>query len=265
MIGPRDRLELPDAVTSVETGLRDDVRGVTLPVNETGRALLSAETLEAMARLAVEKFDAPDALALDDAKLFALDLNRRHLLNVRVRGGLVIVTARWCLAALVLLRHRAVPLWPACRVPLDTSTAGRAAAGAAAASLPSGLGGSTAALGLLAAAGLPLQLALPAAVALALGVALHEAGHAFLLRGVPSFVGRRGLRVAVVHRSLPARRAAAVAVGGPVAGVLLALCTAVVAWSVAVPALAAAAVALVSQPLALTVLAGDGRRACRGW
>lgn len=265
MIGPRDRLELPRGVTPDADGLHDDVRGVTVPVNATGRALVSAESLEAMTRVAVEQFGARRSRALADARVFALDLNRRRLLNVRVRGGLLVVTARWCFAALVLTRHRVLPAWPARRLPLDTSTSARAAAGAAAASLPSGVGGSAAALAAPVAGGLPLRLALPAAFALAIGVAVHEAGHAFLLRGVPAFVGRCGLRVAVVHRVLPGRRAAVVAIGGPAAGVVLALATAAVAWAASVPELAAAGVALVPQPLALTVLAGDGRRACRGW
>lgn len=264
MIGMRDRLELPGGVVPDGDGLRDDVRGVTLPLNASGRVLVGECSVEAMAGEAVTRLAAPPARAVSDACVFALDLNRRHLLNVRVRGGLVVIAWRWLWAACVLVHSRTLPAWPAHRRPLDTSAPMRAAAGAAAAALPAGAGGAAVAVAGPLAVGFPSRLVLPAAIALAAGVAVHEAGHALCLRGIPAFVGRRGMRVAVFHRPVPPRRAALVALGGPSVGVVFALAVAATAWSVAAPELAAAAAALTPQALALTVVAADGRRACAG-
>jgi hypothetical protein len=115
------------------------------------------------------------------------------------------------------------------------------------------------------AVGLPPDLAAVAVLSFAIGVSVHEAGHALLLRGAPAFVARRGVRVAVVHRCLPARRESFVALGGALAGCGYAIAAAALAWVVAVPQLAAAAAALVPHAFALTVVTGDGRRACAGF
>lgn len=262
MIRARDRLELPQGVSLDADGLRDDVRGMTVSLNPTGIALIDAQTAEAMATTAVERFGAPVSAALDDACAFAAELNRRYLLNVHVRGGAAVAAVRWVLAALVLVRHGSLPAWPARRRALDTSSRRRAAFGAAAGALPPGVVGASVVLVVPIAAGVPPTFAAAAALAVALGVAVHEAGHALLLVGVPTFVGRRAARVAVIHRPLPPRRTALVALAGPTVGVALALIALALAWEWRTTELVAAQLALAPQAVALTVLTSDGRCAC---
>jgi hypothetical protein len=262
MIDARDRLELPRGVSLDADGLRDNVRGIAFPVNATGRALVDAPTPEAMAAIAVTTLGAPPSAALADACVFAAALNANHLLNVDVRGGGIAIAARWLRSAWILGRHRSLPSWPTRRCALDTSSRERAALGAAVGALPAGVVGATMVFAVPVVVGAPLAIAAALAVAVAFGVSVHEAGHALLLAHVPAFLGRRGVRVAVVHRPLSQRRTALVALAGPASGVALALLAAVLAWATSAAELVAAELALAPQAVALTVVTPDGRRAC---
>jgi hypothetical protein len=265
MIRARDRLELPRGVSLEADGLRDDVRGVTVPVNASGRALVDAPTPEVMAAIAVTTFGAPPTAALADACVFAAALNERYLLNVDVRGGGIAIAARWLRSAWILGRHRSLPSWPTRRCTLDTSSRARAALGAAVGALRAGVVGATGVFVVAVVVGAPFTIAAALAVALAFGVAVHEAGHALLLARVPAFLGRRGARVAVVHRPLSRRRTALVALAGPASGIALALLAALLAWASSAAELVAAELALAPQAVALTVVTPDGRRACGVW
>jgi hypothetical protein len=262
MIRARDRLALPAGVSLDADGLRDDVRGVVIPLNATGRALVDRPTPEAMAAIAVTAFAAPPKDALVDAIVFAAALNERHLLNVDVRGGGIAIAARWLGSVLILGRHRSLPAWPTRRRALDTSSAASSALGAAVGAIPAAAAGAMPLLVVPPVIGAPLALSAALAIAVALGVAAHEAGHASLLAGVPAFLGRRCVRVAVVHRPLSTRRTAFVALAGPACGIALALLATVLAWTSAAAELVAAQLALAPQAVALTVMTPDGRRAC---
>jgi hypothetical protein len=120
---------------------------------------------------------------------------------------------------------------------------------------------------------LALPLALPAtfehvgtavlvAWTTALGVGLHEAAHAFLLRGVPSALVSCGRRTYVLHRRLTARRRAAVALAGPLFVAALGAAWVAAGAAVAAPWLTAGGCPLAAHAFALTVACGDGRAAC---
>jgi hypothetical protein len=131
--------------------------------------------------------------------------------------------------------------------------------------LPAAIVGATVVLAVPVVIGAPFAVAAALAVAVTLGVSVHEAGHALLLARVPAFLGRRGVRVAVVHQPLSQRRSASVALAGPASGVALALLAAVLAWAFSAAELVAAELALAPQAVTLTVLTPDGRRACAVW
>ncbi|HZB23240.1 MAG TPA: hypothetical protein VE444_05290 [Gaiellaceae bacterium] len=260
MIADDDRLELPRGVRVVDGALDDTVRDVRVPLNVSGLAAVHAGSIAAIADGATALSDVPRERALQDARVFVHELNALQLLNVRARGGLVALAWRWACSAFVLVRHRTVERWPPRRCALPDGR--RASVRAAAAALPSGVGGSAVVLAVAIAAGLPARTAVTAAFAIALGVAVHEGGHAMLLGGVPAYVARRGPRVAVVHRRLSRRREARIALGGAVAGNAYALAVAVAAWLLFAPLLAGAVAALVPHAFALTVVTSDGRRSC---
>ena len=94
------------------------------------------------------------------------------------------------------------------------------------------------------------------------GLGLHEAGHAALLRGVPSALITRGRRTSVLHAALGPTRRSLVAFGGPVCVSALGLGLVVAGWLAAVPLLVLAGSPLAAHALALTVVGGDGRVLC---
>ena len=244
----------------VDDALDDAVRDVRVPLNVSGVVAIRAGSIVAMADATAARFGETRDRALVDARAFALELNALHLLNVRVRGGLVVLAWRWANASLLLARHRALATWPTRRCALPAGR--RASLAATAASLPSGLGGAAVVAATALAVGVPLSIAAAVALAITAGVAVHEAGHALLLGGVPAFVSRRGPRVAVVHRRLARRREARIALGGAVCGNVFALAVALFAWTTFAPVLAGSLAALAPHALALTIVTADGRRSC---
>lgn len=245
LIAPTDRVRLADGVVVADGFLVDPVRARPIPLNATG-AIVAAQadgrTLgEVAAGLAAATGAAPER-ALADTIAFCAELNRRLLLNV---GG---SRRRALLPALHGLRPAALP------------RRGGLATLARPAALAATLGGLVA-LPLAVLTGEPLLVAL-VGTALAAGLAVHEAGHAAALRGVPWCLAVAGLRVAVMHRPLSPGRRSAVAAAGPAAASLAGVVLLGAAWLLEAEAAALASAPLVTQALGLTVLAGDGRIAC---
>ena len=267
MIGARDRITLPDDVVLRESELHDVVRLAPVPLNATARVVLGAPTPRDAAA-ALERRHAIDAeAALGDVLAFCAELNARFLLNVSVRGGGAAVVARWLRTAPFLLPLGVVPTLPVTRHRVDTTSlrtlarTGPPAFASVEASLF--LGGAVASALLLVVTGYAAPtIAVVVGAAIALSVALHELAHLAALRGVPSCVVTRGLRVAVVHRAVSRSRARTVAAAGPLAG--LAVSASLLACLAQLPSAELASATFVSllNALGLTVLSRDGRTLC---
>ncbi len=267
MIGPCDRLRLPDGVELRGRALFDVVRLSSLPVNPAGRVALAAETPREAAA-ALEGRHAIDAdTALSDVLRFCAELNARSLLNVAPRGGRAAVAGRWLRQVPFLLPLGLVPTVPTARRAVDT-----AGVRSLARTAPAALAHFAALLFVVATVGTGLLLgalgvaaptvALTLGVAVAGSVALHELAHLGALRGVPACVVTRGLHIAIVHRAVARRRTRVVAAAGPAAG--LALGGALVAATCVSPSSEIGAAALVAllNALGLTVVSRDGRTLC---
>jgi hypothetical protein len=246
VIGVRDHIRLPAGVELTPEGLRDDVRGETFAVNETARALLvgaDGRGTAELAELLVARFGIASEAALVDARSFCRALNERFLLNVDA------------LTATRRRRHVDTSTVLAALISTARALAGRAAAvGSLAAAVT---------FVLLAGLGAPMlgpPLALGAALALSL--VLHEGGHAAALRGVPCCVCLAGVAVLLLHRPLPGRRRALVAVSGPLTAGAAGLAALAVAAAFQLEELGPAALVLLSHVAALTVAGRDGRVAC---
>ena len=248
MIRPEDVVGLPPGVRVSEHGLEDDVRGAVYPLNETARRALAADPAPIAAiadAIAREHGVAAEDVRRDLIRFYATQ-NARLLVDVRPRGRLLP-------RALALATRGLVPVWPRRRYPL------RAAAWplvrvALVAALP-------VALVTFAFARQPAH-ALASAAAVAAGLLAHEGGHAALLRGHAACLAVAGIRVAIVHRPLPQRRRALIAMAGPGAAAALGALVLLAAWIVVAAEVAVAGLLLAAHALALTVAAADGRAAC---
>lgn len=267
MIGPHDRIALPDGVRPLGGGLHDHVRGCTIPVSGTGlEAVAGTSTPRGAARSLAARFAVDEGRVLRDVLLFCAQLNERLLLNVAPRGGAPVLAARW-LRCVPLALPFGLPALPRRRWAIDT---GSLCAIVRSAAPPLGrstvrllaLGALVATVVLAAVGARSPALGAVVAGAAAAAVVVHELGHLVALRGVPACVVTRGLRVVVLHRPASRSRTRLVAAAGPAAG--LALAAFALPAAVAMPSPESAAFALVPlvNALGLTTLTGDGRTLC---
>jgi hypothetical protein len=270
VIGRNDRLSLPAGVALTASGLRDDVRGVELPLNEAARVVVQSATPGAAAAALCARFRIDERRALVDTRSFCAELNHRMLLNLRTRSGAATLAVRWAVTAARQLPFGARPSFPTRRRAVDTTSMFGTAASGARALAPGtvALGAWTAAATALALSALgtrSLPLALTAGAAVAVGVFAHELGHLLALRGVPACLVTRGLRLWVLHRPLGRGREALVALAGPVAGTTPALLVLAVFLARGSPEAGIASLLLSLQLVGCTVLTRDGRRLCADW
>lgn len=263
-------MSLPRGVALTATGLRDEVRGVELPLNDAGRVVVQSATPAAAAASLAARYGIDERRAVSDAREFCAELNDRLLLNLRARGGAATAAVRWLVAAARLLPFGAVPVLPAGRHGLDTASrlATVATAWRPLATIATALGtGAMAATAILLAT---LGVASPtpavtAGLAVAFSLVAHELGHLLALRNVPACVVTRGLRASVLHRRLDPRREALVAAAGPAAGTMLMLVALGVLLLYSSPEAAIATMLFSLQLLGGTVLTRDGRTLCAAW
>jgi hypothetical protein len=242
VIHPEDRVELPFGVELRDGLLVDAVRGVHLPVNDSGRIVLERANGATIERLGAELTRAGSRDGVRDALAFCKQLNERFLLNIRVGAATRLRRRLHAFGYGIVLRG------PARRVRAESTFDVVRVVSPVGAIL-------TLSLLPLALVGGPWTLA--AAAATGLGVVVHEVAHAVALRGVPSAVVLHGLRPTLLHPRLGAARALLVASVGPLAPSLTAIAAAA-AWRPSALAVAP----LGAHALALTVLCPDGRNAC---
>lgn len=269
MLELTDVIELPAGVVLRDGALVDEVVRTSWPMNTAGAFVVAREgrPLGEVAGDVAAAYDLPGEQARADVLAFAWQLNRLALANIGRRGGRLGHLTAWLLLALRLAPAGALPPLAVRRCTLDTTTAARAVAGVARGLLRRCLLLGVAAAVLVAHLGLiggQPSLLLPAAAGGAVGisVALHEAGHAIALRGIPSALVLRSVRASVVHAPAGSRRRALVAMTGP--GVVVASGIGLLSAAVLLgaPSLAAAGGPAALHAVALTVLASDGRTAC---
>lgn len=249
LIGPHDRVRLPEGVLLREDGLADRVRGAVFSANASARFILAHADGRTVADIAGRL--GPREVALADTVEFCARQNERLLLNVELRWGAAV---RWLAVAVRMAPLGLVPPFPRRRLPLPSAAAWRALAG---------VGTIVAAL----AGGMALVLLTPGPAVIlgacvGAGLVLHEAAHVAVLRGVPCCLVVAGLRVGVLHRALPPRRRRVVAAAGPTAAAVAGALVLAAAWLLSVEEAAIGAGPLAAHALGLTVLAGDGRVAC---
>ncbi len=267
MIGPHDRIELPDGVELQGEEIVDRVRGASLRLNSTGARLVGAmqqkSISEAAGELARDCDVRREQVEADAARLCA-ELNSRLLVNIRRQRGPISLVRRWTLLALMLVPLASLPSLPYRRYPelrggkLTRSVGVLCALAGRSFALGCALGGLLVIL--LAASGLAaiaLPLALLTGVAIAIAAPVHELAHVLALRSAPCFLISKGLRMAVVHN---AGRDPLVAAAGPASGIVLALPA--LALVPALPEAAFLSIIFAGQLLGLTVLGKDGRNAC---
>jgi hypothetical protein len=235
VIALEDRVSLAPGIYVEHGAVVDPVRGLRIDASPSAVLVLThadgrtiAEVGAILAGNAAEHGDG-------DALEFCKELNRRLLVNVRIRPS-SLVRRQLAGAARGIVLH--LPTW---RVR----------------SLPLGLALCACALAIVTA---PLALLLgmwPLALGVCTGVVLHEAAHAVALHGVPRALVLHGIRPTIVHPRLDSTHSLVVAAAGPLAPALGAL-LAVAVWNGA----AAACAPLAAHALGLTVLAPDGRNAC---
>jgi hypothetical protein len=235
MIESRDRITLAPGVTLDGDAVVDAARGLRVAASPSAALVLAhadGRTIASVGELLAHQ-GAPDGER--DALEFCTELNRRLLLNVRIRPATL---ARRAAAAAA---RGLIPHVPPRRVR----------------SLPLGL----LQIGVvLTAVTAPLALLLgawPLVLGVVVGVVLHELAHVVALHGLPRALVVNGLRPSVVHPRLAGTRAFVVASAGPLVPALMAL-LAVASWQASAVACAPLAV----HALGLTVLAPDGRHAC---
>lgn len=270
MIAGGDRLSLPTGVTLGPDGIVDPVRAAVLPLNESARfvlARLDGRSFADLVALFARRFRLAPEAAGADLRLFCGDLNAKLLLNIAPRRGAAALVVRWLTLSVYTLPLGSLPGMAKRRRPIHSATAARAAV-----SVVRGLAAQTAVLFLLAAGvaalvfgglgapGLGVPVALGAYVAA--GLAVHEAGHAALLRRVPCCLATSGLHAFVVHPPLTPAREAQVAAAGPAAPLLTAFVSIALARVLGLEELALGSTTLAAHGPGLTVAARDGRVAC---
>lgn len=256
LIAPGDRVRLPDGLLLREDGLADPVRDAVFPVNGSARVILANADGRTVAEIA-SRLGAPPEVALRDTLAFCAQQNVQLLLNVEPRRGAL---ARWLATAARTAPLGLLPPFSRRRLAFPSATAWRALFGVGAAA---GVLAAAAAFALLAAAGIVAPVAvLLLGICVGAGLVLHEGAHVAALTGVPCCLVLAGLRVAVLHRSLPPGRRRVVAVAGPAAAALAGGLALGAAWLLSLEEAALGAAPLAAQALGLTVLAGDGRAAC---
>ena len=259
MIASRDRVELAPGVRLEGTLLVDSVRATAIRVNASAAVALAHPTCDRMAAALSARFGVDRRRAAADARVLCGALNDALLLNVRASAPILL--ARWLALALVLAPMRRLPRWPTRRYAVETASAVAAVTSVTRATIRVAC-----VVGLLVATPFAL-IGAPAAgvaagLAAALGLVLHEAAHAVALRGVQAAVVVRGVRVALLHTKLDARREAAIAAAGPVSVAIAAVAVLVAATALEASTVAVAAVVLVLHAVALTAFAHDGRKVC---
>ena len=259
MIGRNDAISLAPGVHVENRVLIDSVRGLSIPLSDAAAVALRESTPARMGAALAATFDVDRGRADADARAFCAQLNRLLLANVRVAPPRLVF--RWAMRALMLAQLHQVPRWPPSRRAVSTRTITLAIASTLWAARSAALAVAlTIALPLLL-VGVP-RAALLIPVAAAAGMLVHEAGHAATLRGVESALIVRGVRVALLHSKLDARREAVVAAAGPLAAAFLAALTLAVAMATAVPAAAFVPLPLALHAFGLTVISPDGRKIC---
>lgn len=269
MLAESDTLQFAPGVVLREGELTDQVRGSAWPLNGSGAIVLSltGAPLGLIVREIASAFALPAETARRDVFRFVWHLNALALLNIEPKGPRVRRAATWLRLAVRLAPAGSLPAVAVRRRALDTQTLPRAVGSTLVAVSPRAALLATVAtvafLQVAVVAGTGAHVA-PLALGLAtgLGLGLHEAGHAALLRGIPSALVFRGRRTYVLHAAVGRARRSAVAVAGPLSvsalGVALVLCGS----ALVVPSLAVAGCPLAAHAIALTVVGGDGRVAC---
>jgi hypothetical protein len=267
MIGPFDRVRLPEGVELRDDALVDVLRPSRVPVNATALVALRASTPREAADALERRYGVALEPALRDVLSLFAELNARFLLNVTPRGGGAAFAWRWLRAVPALLPLGRLPTTASARRAVDTANARSLARTGPLALAPFAalvlVAGSASSAVLLAAFGViePVLFA-TLGVAGAAVVALHELAHLAALRGIPACVVVRGLRASVVHRAASPRRTRAAAASGPVVGLVLAfLLAGVLCVRPSTEGAAAALVCLVNA-FGLTVASRDGRTLC---
>jgi Coenzyme PQQ synthesis protein D (PqqD) len=269
MLSAGDCGSFPAGVQVCDSMLVDEVRGDAWPMNGTAAFVLErvGAPLGAVIDELARGFGLPVDRARDDVLAFVLALNAQLLLNIEHRGSAL---RRWATLASLALRLAPtglLPSLPARRRRLDTGTARWALVTALVAVAP------RAALVALLVTIFSLQIVMAAGAAgvvLAVlvgagagaGIALHEAGHAAALVGVPAALVLRGRRTFVLHRPVGNRRRIAVALAGPGPVAALGATLATIAIVAHEPLLLVVGLAPAAHALSLTVATGDGRSAC---
>jgi hypothetical protein len=254
-----DRVSLAPGVTLRGRTLVDAVRGVTVPLTQSGALAIREPTPRRMAARLVSVYGVDGERAAADARVFCAALNGALFANVHV--GVARLTVRWIRGALTLPTLTKLPRWPARRYTVRTGGAlGVFRSVARALWAPAALVCAATLLPLLA-FGNPAA-ALVAGFAAGLGLILHEAGHAVALRGVSAALVVRGVRVALLHRRLEMRREALVAAAGPLTVAAAACVAAAAVHAAAAGACVGAPIVLALHAAGLTVLAPDGRKIC---
>jgi hypothetical protein len=269
MLGESDSIVLVEGVSVADGCVVDDVRARRLPVNSTASFVLArvGRPLGDVAAELAGAFGLEPAQAHDDVLAFAYRLNRLLLVNVDPGVGRAMRLWAWLQAALRLAPGNGVPLTAWRRVGLDTRSGIQAAVSTLVAVrsraffvalFASLLGVQLAALG----GAVPGWTWVVVGAAVGLGLALHEAGHAAVLGGVPAALILAGPRTFVLHRTVPAARRRLVAAAGPTAPLAAGAIVAAAARPVESVVLAFGACALCGHAMGLTVATQDGRTAC---
>ncbi len=270
MITQSDMIALPDGVSVVEGELTDDVRAMSWPVNAVAAFVLgrTGAPLGATVTEIARAFSLSEEQARADVLGFVWQLNALALVNVERQGSRMGRAHEWVVLAARLAPAGTVPALLARRRRIDTRTPTRGFISCLVAAWRR-MVVICAVMTVLAAQLVALAgshgLALPLVLGLASGVGagLHEAGHAAALRGVPSALVTHGRRTFVLHAPVSPARRSGVALAGPLAVAALGFALMIVAVATAAPVLAAAGCPFAAHALGLTVLASDGRTACR--
>ena len=253
--------------------LLDTVTGERAPLNDTGRFMLSLvdgrRTVGEIAAGTSRRYGVATERATDDFLQLAARLNEKYLLNVEVglrRLFMLLPRILWVL--IVGLRSGCVNApWNPQRLEIDGGSRLACSLGIARRlgprSLFVGLAATLPMWVLTPITPLSLWTVLAVTLATSVGLLVHEAAHVLALLPVPSFLGVRGLSVAVQHRRVPPRRGLLVAVAGPVVsgglGLLILLASSLLGSSF----LAFLGIVLLINMLGVTVVAADGRNALR--
>ncbi len=269
MLGDTDAIVLADGVRVDSGGIVDDVRDHVLPANATASFVLAraGRPLGAVVTELASAYSVEQRQAHDDVFSFAYRLNRLLLVNIEHGAGRSRRLWSWLRVALRLAPANTVPRTAWRRVGLDTRSGMRAALSTLAAVrwraltiglLASLLGVQTAAVGGV----VPGWSWVVVGTAAGLGLALHEAGHAMVLGGVPAALVLAGPRTFVLHRTVSTARRRLVAVAGPAVPLAAGALVAMASRPAESAELALAACALCGHGMGLTVVTRDGRTAC---